>query len=728
MHAEKVPLQRIELIVVGNGGSGKTTLIKRLRSNEFDPSKSTMTDGIEMTRFYIGPVRFSVKDFAGQDDYSHTHTLFLTENAIYLAVFNPRNENNTDALSAFLFMIRDHAPNAKVLLVTTRAAEAKMDKMDLKKLRQIHPCICEDVLEVDSFTGSGLEPLKDKLLSAALEKEHTKQVVSTAVSHIADSIDSLREEDDAKGFRVPYDEFGSRLENEGYPVNEIENAVKLLKQWGSIYVLSNKDIVLRPQALAKVFACVISKKPETLNRIGDAARGVLHHTEEALRAVWGDYDEALWLCPDSNSSSPFLDLLHDTGLAYSVYNDEGHRMPQSIVPAMLGDKPEGFAGDMNSELELMAHFFPDLVQNNMETKLEKFKIVFSFLPIHFFARLLSRLEMLSMNDGSNGSKTRFVWRKGAILSAGVSFALLTEKNKSLEISFTGVNRSIRSVVLVEITRLMEEKFSTMKFVDFVLIVGGRKWHMDDIEEALQFSKGKLVSQTRKVTTRVFSLFMLFLKKPPSEKIERLQELLAFIEKNPERSVTDFLVMINYELQSCLLILLDWMGLEKRTDGLSRPLWVVLKRTDSVTGLVEYAATPYSPHYVPDEPWIPSAQAQVVFVPSQRTLSSVEKQRMKLASTLVKASFLFMRAKIEDMLPKGWEWAEAQWLEGIDTNTVIQMEASHFSPVGPRVYSKHFQSKAAARKSVIPNMVSLLYLENPFGFEHIHYSIHIILCR
>eukprot|EP01037_Dinobryon_pediforme_P047074 gene47074-60873_t len=169
-----------------------------------------------------------------------------------------------------------------------------MDKMDLKKLRQIHPCICEDVLEVDSFTGSGLEPLKDKLLSAALEKEHTKQVVSTAVSHIADSIDSLREEDDAKGFRVPYDEFGSRLENEGYPVNEIENAVKLLKQWGSIYVLSNKDIVLRPQALAKVFACVISKKPETLNRIGDAARGVLHHTEEALRAVWGDYDEALW--------------------------------------------------------------------------------------------------------------------------------------------------------------------------------------------------------------------------------------------------------------------------------------------------------------------------------------------------------------------------------------------------------------------------------------------------
>jgi hypothetical protein len=40
-------------------------------------------------------------------------------------------------------------------------------------------------------------------------------------------------------------------------------------------VLYNGDVVLNPQKLADVLACIISMKPETLSRIGTAKEGLL---------------------------------------------------------------------------------------------------------------------------------------------------------------------------------------------------------------------------------------------------------------------------------------------------------------------------------------------------------------------------------------------------------------------------------------------------------------------
>ena len=114
----QVVLYRADLIVVGNGASGKTTLLHRMKRDEF-LTGATMTDGIDLTSLRIGQVYFAGRDAAGQPIYAHTISLFFKEDAIYLAVFNPRVENNVDALTEFLHMVQNSSPQARVVLVGT---------------------------------------------------------------------------------------------------------------------------------------------------------------------------------------------------------------------------------------------------------------------------------------------------------------------------------------------------------------------------------------------------------------------------------------------------------------------------------------------------------------------------------------------------------------------------------------------------------------------------------
>ena len=54
-----------KLLLIGDGGAGKTTLVKRLREDRFQ-SERIATDGIEMSELSVLDVILKVLDFAGQ--------------------------------------------------------------------------------------------------------------------------------------------------------------------------------------------------------------------------------------------------------------------------------------------------------------------------------------------------------------------------------------------------------------------------------------------------------------------------------------------------------------------------------------------------------------------------------------------------------------------------------------------------------------------------------------
>jgi internalin A len=176
------PLNEAKLILVGRGNVGKTSLIKKLRKNQFDPSEKETT-GIEIHPWQI-PVCFEevgnttenvhlhLWDFGGQEFVHATHRFFLTDRTLYLLVLNGREGGAEPEALYWLELIQSAGEDSRVLIVLNRNAEHPFD-VDRDLLREKFPII-RGFIKTDCKTGLGIEELKIAIAreTALLEGVH----------------------------------------------------------------------------------------------------------------------------------------------------------------------------------------------------------------------------------------------------------------------------------------------------------------------------------------------------------------------------------------------------------------------------------------------------------------------------------------------------------------------------------------------------------------------------
>ena len=85
-----------KLLLVGEGGTGKSSLLRALRGQDFDPHLST-THGVDILPVSLPcpgcdgvDLTLNVWDFGGQQIYHTTHQFFMTRRSLYLLVWNAR--------------------------------------------------------------------------------------------------------------------------------------------------------------------------------------------------------------------------------------------------------------------------------------------------------------------------------------------------------------------------------------------------------------------------------------------------------------------------------------------------------------------------------------------------------------------------------------------------------------------------------------------------------------
>src|SRR3546814_1397023 len=108
-------------MVVGPGEAGKTTLVHRLTTVKFLHNYQ-LTDGIAVNEWQHDNVDFYFWDFGGQSVYLNTHPLFFSNRTIFLLVLNPL-VCAFQPVEQYLETVRNCAPDAPLMVVTTRAAE-----------------------------------------------------------------------------------------------------------------------------------------------------------------------------------------------------------------------------------------------------------------------------------------------------------------------------------------------------------------------------------------------------------------------------------------------------------------------------------------------------------------------------------------------------------------------------------------------------------------------------
>ncbi|WP_282776073.1 COR domain-containing protein [Phaeodactylibacter xiamenensis] len=81
--------KEFKVLLVGNGGVGKTCLVERLVYNSFE-KRHLSTEGVALEQYAVEdfPYVLNLWDFGGQDIYHATHRLFMQSNAIYLVLWD----------------------------------------------------------------------------------------------------------------------------------------------------------------------------------------------------------------------------------------------------------------------------------------------------------------------------------------------------------------------------------------------------------------------------------------------------------------------------------------------------------------------------------------------------------------------------------------------------------------------------------------------------------------
>lgn len=94
-------LYEAKLLIVGEGGAGKTSLCRRILDPEAElPLESESTKGIEIHHYEFTmengkDFRINVWDFGGQEIYHATHQFFLTKRSLYILLDDTRKNHKT---------------------------------------------------------------------------------------------------------------------------------------------------------------------------------------------------------------------------------------------------------------------------------------------------------------------------------------------------------------------------------------------------------------------------------------------------------------------------------------------------------------------------------------------------------------------------------------------------------------------------------------------------------
>lgn len=124
-------LYEAKLLIVGEPGAGKTTLMNKILDEKFviNPFEAS-TKGIEIKPFYFNTddgnyFRINIWDFGGQEIYHATHQFFLTKRSLYLLLADNRAEN-TD-FNYWLQTIELLSGSSPLLIVQNEKQDRKKD-------------------------------------------------------------------------------------------------------------------------------------------------------------------------------------------------------------------------------------------------------------------------------------------------------------------------------------------------------------------------------------------------------------------------------------------------------------------------------------------------------------------------------------------------------------------------------------------------------------------------
>lgn len=334
------------LLVVGQGGAGKTTLKEKIKDAKADmPAAGDTTRGI-----IIAPYQFKttegedftlqIWDFGGQNIQHYAHQFFMSDSAVYALVSNEREQNPN--FQYWLNIIEMLGKDSPVIIVRN---EKDGHCEPLKNAAQIQERFggirsIEGVDLSKALTDPRFEPLKKRLLAEAQLLPHVKKEYPTSFTNIRQKLQELAEKQQA----IPFLEFKKLCSEEGIEDPELMNDYARTFTVLGIALHFGDDVFLKKQVFLR---------PKW---IIDALFQLLYHEKvEKQKGRFSESDAAaIWHQPEyEDFHGDLLRLMERFELCFAI---EGTK--QYIVPQRLPERIELFENQEATQVRYQYKFMP----------------------------------------------------------------------------------------------------------------------------------------------------------------------------------------------------------------------------------------------------------------------------------------------------------------------------------------------------------------------------------
>ncbi|XP_067420530.1 leucine-rich repeat serine/threonine-protein kinase 2 [Emydura macquarii macquarii] len=505
-----VPYNRMKLMIVGNTGSGKTTLLQQLmkcKRSDLGTQKSTI--GIDVKDWPV-PLKGKVKkdlilnvwDFAGQEEFYSTHPHFMTQRALYLAVYDlSKGQAEVDAMKPWLFNIKARASSSPVILVGTH--------LDISGEKQRKACVSKITREL--LNKRGFPAIQDYHFVNATEESDA--MIKLRKTIIKESLNFKIRDQPVVGQLIPdsYLELEKRIlfERENVPTefpvidqkrlielvqesqlqldeNELPHAVHFLNESGVLLHFQDPALQLRdlyfvdPKWLCKIMAQILMVKVEGFPKY---PKGIIKRSDVEKFLLNKSRFPKIYI-------SQYFKLLEKFQIALPLGED------QLLVPSSLSDhRPViELPHCENSEIIIRLYEMP-------------------YFPMGFWSRLINRLLEVSpyMLSGRERAlrPNRMYWRQGIYLNWSPEAYCLVESatfdsnpDSFLKITTPSCRKGyiLLGQVVDHIDSLMEEWFPGLLDID---VCGEgetllKKWALYSFEDSKEHQQILLDDLLKKV--------------------------------------------------------------------------------------------------------------------------------------------------------------------------------------------------------------------------------------
>jgi len=194
-------LNEAKLILVGQGEVGKTSLVKGLIWDKFDPNES-ITHGINIDDWEISinpkklkeKIKLHVWDFGGQEIMHATHQFFLTTRSLYLLVLSCRAGEESSKLDYWIEMIKTYGKESPIIVVCNKKDDGYHIDLNRKELCEQNPGIVRDgFVSTSCRDGKGIADLKEKIKIALRNMKYVRDLIPLTWSNVKQELEGLKQ-------------------------------------------------------------------------------------------------------------------------------------------------------------------------------------------------------------------------------------------------------------------------------------------------------------------------------------------------------------------------------------------------------------------------------------------------------------------------------------------------------------------------------------------------------